>query len=161
MKTEIIDDFLPQTEFDIIAGVFASRQLAWTCVFDDPSQKGIQFSHVLYSEFAPCSHLWPLLESIHPILRPGAYSRVKANLQPRTEKIIENNFHFDFANCITSILYLNSNNGYTLFEDGTKIDSVANRLLTFDSNLKHTGTTCTDQLTRMVINFNYYKREQL
>ena len=49
MKTEIIDDFLPQTEFDIIAGVFASRQLAWTCVFDDPSQKGIQFSHVLYS----------------------------------------------------------------------------------------------------------------
>ena len=161
MKTEIIDDFLPQTDFDIISGVFASRQLAWTCIDDDPSQNGIQFCHVLYSDFAPCSHLWPLLDSIHPVLRPGAYARVKANLQPRTEKIIQNNFHNDFEHCITSIFYLNSNDGYTLFEDGTKIDSVANRLLTFDSNLNHTGTTCTDQPTRMVINFNYYKREQL
>ena len=161
MKTEIIDDFLPQTDFDIISGVFNSRQFAWTCIDDDPSQTGIQFCHVLYAEFAPCSPIWPVLAPIHSVMKPGAYVRIKANLQPKTEKIIQNNFHSDFANCITSIFYLNSNNGYTLFEDGTKIDSVANRLITFDSNLNHTGTTCTDQLTRMVINFNYYKREQL
>ena len=161
MKLEIIDDLLPQTNFDTISRVFASRQVAWTCVYNDPTQTGVQFCHVLYAHFAPCSHIWSVLEPIHPVMKPHAYLRVKANLQPKAEKIIQNNFHIDFANCITSIFYLNSNNGYTLFEDGTKIDSVANRLITFDSNLKHTGTTCTDQPTRMVINFNYFKRELL
>ena len=65
MKTEIIDDFLPQTDFDIISGVFNSRQFAWTCIDDDPSQTGIQFCHVLYAEFAPCSPIWPVLAPIH------------------------------------------------------------------------------------------------
>ena len=56
----------------------------------------------------------------------------------------------------TSIFYVNTNNGYTLFEDGTKVESVANRMLTFPTNMKHTGTSCTDSQTRIVINFNYY-----
>ena len=156
MKTEIIDDFLPQTDFDIISGVFAGRQIAWTCVDDDPSQNGIQFCHMLYSKFEPCSPLWSLLAPIHSVLKPSAYSRVKANLQPKTEKIIQNNFHYDYANCITSILYLNSNNGYTLFEDGTKIDSVANRFVKFSGDMRHSGASCTDKKTRIIINYNYF-----
>ena len=55
----------------------------------------------------------------------------------------------------TSIFYVNTNNGYTVFEDGTKVESVANRMLTFPSNLKHCGTSCTDKNIRSVINFNY------
>ena len=56
----------------------------------------------------------------------------------------------------TSIFYVNTNNGYTKFEDGTKVESVANRMITFPSNMKHTGTSCTDEKKRIVINFNYY-----
>ena len=56
-----------------------------------------------------------------------------------------------------SIFYINTNNGYTKFEDGTIVKSFANRLLTFPSNLKHCGTSCTDERTRVVINFNYFK----
>ena len=41
------------------------------------------------------------------------------------------------------------------FEDGTKVPSVANTFVTFPSDIKHTGTTCTDQKFRSVINFNY------
>ena len=52
---------------------------------------------------------------------------------------------------------MNTNDGYTEFEDGTKVESVANRLVTFPANLKHTGTSCTDEKTRIVINFNYFK----
>ena len=155
MKLEIIDDFLPQTDFDTISGVFASRQVPWTCVDDDPTQTGVQFCHVLYAHFAPCSHIWPVLAPIHPVMKPRAYLRVKANLQPRTEKIIQNNFHSDFADCITSIFYLNSNNGYTLFEDGTKIQSKENRVVIFDSQMRHAGIPCTDEKRRVVINFNF------
>ena len=57
----------------------------------------------------------------------------------------------------TSIFYVNTNNGYTKFEDGTKVESVANRMVTFPSNMKHTGTSCTDERIRVVINFNYFK----
>ena len=55
----------------------------------------------------------------------------------------------------TAILYLNTNNGYTEFKSGDKVKSVSNRVVVFDSNLKHRTVTCTDQKTRIVINFNY------
>ena len=54
----------------------------------------------------------------------------------------------------TSVYYLNTNNGYTLFEDG-KVDSVENRMVTFNLNTKHSGTTATDTKRRVVLNFNY------
>jgi hypothetical protein len=53
---------------------------------------------------------------------------------------------------------VNTNNGYTKFEDGTKVECVANRLLTFPTNIKHCGASCTDEKTRVVINFNYLDR---
>ena len=35
------------------------------------------------------------------------------------------------------IYYINTNNGYTKLEDGTKVMSVANRLLLFDGSTSH------------------------
>ena len=55
----------------------------------------------------------------------------------------------------TSTYYINTNNGWTEFEDGGKVESVANRMLVFDSNLVHGGVSCTDEKTRILINFNY------
>ena len=51
---------------------------------------------------------------------------------------------------------MNSNDGYTLFEDGTKVESVANRLVRFPASIKHTGTTCTNANRRVLINFNWF-----
>ena len=102
--------------------------------------------------------------------------RIKANLLTKTPNIIENEFHVDMGRVYkdgveidssgghkkllkqstTSIFYVNTNNGYTKFEDGTKIESVANRLVSFSSNMKHKGTSCTDEKIRVVINFNYF-----
>ena len=42
-------------------------------------------------------------------------------------------------------------------EDGTIINSVENRFVSFPANIKHRGTSCTDKNIRMVINFNYIK----
>ena len=52
---------------------------------------------------------------------------------------------------------MNTNNGYTKFEDGTTVKSEANRMVTFPASMRHLGTTCTDQKIRVVINFNYLK----
>ena len=55
----------------------------------------------------------------------------------------------------TSILYLNTNNGWTAIKGYGKVENVANRMVIFDSNLQHSGVTCTDKNRRVVINFNY------
>ena len=61
-----------------------------------------------------------------------------------------------FVPSSTSIFYMNTNNGYTKFEDGTKVESVANRMVTFPANMKHAETSCTDEKIRVVINFNLF-----
>ena len=42
---------------------------------------------------------------------------------------------------LTSILYMNTNNGYTKFETGETVQSVENRLVTFSNHVQHTGST--------------------
>ena len=84
--------------------------------------------------------------------------RVKANMNMRTPEIIEHGFHTDgTSSCTAAIYYVNTNDGYTAFEDGTKVESIANRLVVFNTQTKHTGTTCTNAKFRCVINFNYYE----
>ena len=81
----------------------------------------------------------------------------------KTSEIIPHSFHTDYKitsnrydKVTTSIFYINSNDGYTEFEDGTRIESIGNRLVTFPIHLKHTGTTCTNHSVRIVINYNYF-----
>ena len=100
------------------------------------------------------------------ILNPFSINRIKANLIPRTSTINVHTYHTDISisddeeklkQWKTSIFYVITNNGYTSFEDGTIVNSVDNRLVTFPSNMKHAGSSCTDQKVRIVINFNYFK----
>ena len=63
---------------------------------------------------------------------------------------------FSFSIIIANI---NTNNGYTEFENGEKVKSVANRLVMFPSNFEHRGVTQTDEQTRIMINFNFLKRK--
>ena len=42
------------------------------------------------------------------------------------------------------------------YSNGDKVESVKNRIVIFDSNIPHTGTTVTNQQRRVVLNINYY-----
>ena len=59
-------------------------------------------------------------------------------------------------NSLTSLLYINSNNGYTQILGKDKIDPVQNRLLTFSSNISYKETTPTDESFKLVIKLTYY-----
>jgi len=126
----------------------------------EDNDKEFQFVHVFYKNYVPNSpyfnELSLAIQSFHPL----SLIRIKANLLPRTSEHIEHGMHIDVndSECKqlrTAILYMNTNNGYTLFEDGTKIQSVANRMVIFPTQIHHTGATCTDEKVRVVINFNY------
>ena len=165
MKIE--DNFLDQKEFDKLQIFMMGIDIAWyynnKIDFSDDVDK-YQFIHSFYFNHAPNS---PLIELLTPIIKKIdsiTLGKIKANLLTRTPNIVENEFHVDVGfseeklkQLTTSIFYVNTNNGYTKFEDGTKVECVANRFITFPTNIKHCGTSCSDQKTRVLINFNYFK----
>jgi hypothetical protein len=164
MSYKVIDNFLPQDVFIELQKNMLGPDIEWgynsfVVRNERTDPYDFQFTHTFYHKCQPLSHRINLIDPILQILNPSAIVRIKANLLTRTEKIVINQYHYDhhhFDGKI-AIFYVNTNNGYTIFEDGTKIDSIENRLLIFDGNTLHTGTTCTDQKTRVLINFVYYQ----
>jgi len=102
-----------------------------------------------------------LLAKINPL----AIHRIQANFVVQQEKRRRHLFHIDYnetnkrTSMNTSVFYMNTTNGPTIFEDGTEIECKANRLLTFPNYIYHAGTPCTDQPYRIVINLNYFSLE--
>ncbi len=101
---------------------------------------------------------------IEPILEKINYSRIiriKANLTVGMLDPKPSGYHIDVGEGnnvrpgFTGIYYVNTCNGYTLFQNGTKVQSVANRMVIFDNQLKHSGVSCSDNRYRIVINFNW------
>ena len=115
-----------------------------------------QFEFLFFKDSQNCSQEY--MDLIQPILSKLKYKkllRVKANLLTQTNKIIEHRMHIDRKIGKTSIFYINNCNGYTKFKNGEKIISEENKLVEFNSTLEHSGSSCTDQKRRVVINFNY------
>jgi len=82
--------------------------------------------------------------------------KAKANLFTKRDKKIKYGMHIDY-DCekhTTWVYSLNSNNGYTEFEDGTIIPSIENQLLIFDGNIPHRSVGQTDTNTRINLNIN-------
>ena len=166
MKIE--DNFLKQEEFDKIQKLMGEPSpFPWfyadRIVFEDDVDK-FQFIHAFYDNHMPMSPFTNELDSIINIIQPFSIVKIRAKLLTRTPEIVESTFHVDIflpeeklKQWTTSIFYINTNNGYTKFEDGTKVESVANRMVTFPANMKHCGTSCTDERRRIVINFNYFE----
>jgi len=168
-KMKIEDNVLGQEEYDALQTFIMGGNLLWRYYdkIDYEGQKGkFQFTHVFYAEDCPMSNFGDIILPLINTLKSVSIWRIKANLLTKTSNIIENAFHSDLGSLpeekqkqwTTSIFYVNTNNGYTKFEDGTKVESIANRMITFPSNMKHTGTSCTDENIRVVINFNYFEQ---
>jgi len=165
---KIEDDFLDQREFVKLQTFMMGNNVPWHYLdgIEYPNEVNkFQFILNFYKDNAPlyfCEILDPILKIIEPI----SLWSIKANLLTKTSNIIENTFHTDIVGLseekiksfTTSIFYVNTNNGYTKFENDSIVESVANRMITFPTNLKHKGTSCTDQKTRVVINFNYFSK---
>ena len=80
------------------------------------------------------------MECIKKKLNYREILRVRSSLYPRREKQKPDPFHVDYNfNHKVCIFYVNTNNGFTLFENGEKVNSRANRLIIFDASIQHKG----------------------
>jgi hypothetical protein len=159
---KIIDNFLSKEIFFTIQNMFCSDTFPW---YWNSAKSGYenyscdeldnyQFTHKFYDQSLKYST--GNIDVILQKLNLFKIIRVKANLTPRTTQIIKYGFHIDTdIDCNTAIYYINTNNGFTEFESGEKIESIENRIVIFKSNIKHTGTSCTNQKRRIVLNINY------
>ena len=166
---KVQDNFLTEDELNALQDVLLGHDFPWyfnnrTTLAGENDLNDFQMIHAFYldgknfgfihSEYF--KHIEPLLEK----LGGKVLIRAKANLRTIAPKPhMVTGYHSDCAlNCDTSIFYVNSNNGYTLFEKTQeKIQAIENRMITFSSHLKHCGVSCTDQSKRVVINFNLIK----
>jgi hypothetical protein len=165
-KFIVIENVLKKENFLTIKNILEERNFPWYFCpgVNHENDNDFQFVHTFYNNFTIISNFYDLIIPIIKVLKPIAIIKIKANLLTKEKNIIEHGMHVDYynkkhANCKTAVYYVNTNNGYTKFLDGTKISSQENKLLIFNSEEKHTGTTCTDALRRIVINFNYVQEE--
>lgn len=162
---EVIDNYLDHNYFrelvDFATGCHPQRQLQWTycpsIVFKEGSDSlDSYFCSAIYGD-QPLSEHYSLFGPFWEILEIKSLMRIKMNLYPRTESLVEHEKHSDFPFTHKgAVLSLNTCDGYTILEDGTKIESVANRILFFDPSKLHGSTNCTNDKARFNINFNYF-----
>jgi hypothetical protein len=155
---KIIDNALPLEDYRNIVDTLFSNRFGWNlCEKIASDNDGYYFVHRFYQNYGVESQHISLIVPIINILQPKAIIRIKANLYPSSEALNVHDFHSDQTyEHKGAIYYVNSNDGYTELEDGTKIKSVENKLMLFDSLKPHRSTGCTDANVRVTINFNYF-----
>jgi len=161
MKYEVIDNYLNEADFKKIENLMMGYHFPWYYQTNVAALKEggnhYYLSHAFYGRHTANStylkELTPLLDK----LDIKALIRVKGNFYPSTEKIKEHPLHTDYTYPHKSILYsINTNNGYTQFKNGKKINSVANRVIKFDASNEHQSSTCSDRHCRINIVVNYF-----
>ena len=174
---EVTDHFLDRKSYRKIADFLLKDQCEWT--YNDAKVNpesndelnDYQFIHLFYSCHSVTGKgihkiskhidiLTPLIDKMQFI----ALHRIKANLEPIKSERYKSQFHYDLAfqdkpcsSMTTAIYYINSNDGYTEFETGEKVRSVANRFVKFPSDIKHRGVSQVDTKVRCVLNCNYFE----
>ena len=156
---EIIDNFLDEEEFKSIQSFMMGGEFNWFYAKGKTyGDDGLyQMIHMFYQpEVGPNSKYIDMWNRFMIKLEAKECIRIKANLTFKTPTIETAPFHHDYLDGKTAVFYINTNNGYTEFESGVRVNSVANRVCIFDSNLQHRGTTHTEgDHQRIVVNFNY------
>tara|TARA_B110000977_G_scaffold173114_1_gene226029 strand:+ start:62 stop:664 length:603 start_codon:yes stop_codon:yes gene_type:complete len=141
-------DSQKEYNFMFVHSVFENHEFVY-------NEKGISAANTNAGIGSP--DVWNLILPIFDVVSIKALIRCKINSYHKTHEIVHHKEHLDYSfEHKGAILYINSNDGLTVLEDGVEIESVANRLLLFNPSKPHHSTTCTNKNRRMNINFNYF-----
>ncbi len=155
----IINNFLSEDTFKQLQSIVLSHQFPYfysanTGVQGDHSD--FYFEHMLYENQNQTSqHFHNLLMPILGKLNFDYLLRAKINMYTKKDKEIYTSYHVDGDMPHEVALFaFNTNNGFTAFEDGKQIPSVANQIAIFDGSERHCSVAQTDENIRVNININ-------
>ena len=160
---KIIDNFLSEDDHFAIKISLTETNITPWFISNEISHADVNtdlfyMTHKIYDDNIVTSDYYnTIMSPILSKLNHKALIRIKCNLYPKTDNIREHNQHIDYPfEHLGALYFVNTNNGYTILHDGTKVESVENRMLFFKPNLNHNSTTCSDEKYRITINFNYF-----
>ena len=164
----IIENFLPENNFRFIQTLLMSNNFPyyrqeWVGTPDDISLTSLLTHLLIYDGEKKTDEAFQkiIMEPIANKLRQENNSlnivRAKVNLYPYQNEHMKSTYHVDQdIEHKVLLLPINTNNGYTEFESGTRFQSIENTAIIFDGNLKHRSVSQTDNSAKINININYY-----
>ena len=167
IKYKIIDNFLDKEEYKNFKNFLNSETIPWFFKSSevgnniDKKNKNGFFSFCAYNNGRPDhAGFFNLNLNILEKLKTFVPIQIRANCTFRDKDSIESDWHID-SNVgfgVTAILYLTTCNAKTVLNINNKkvyVDSLENRLLKFNSTIKHKLIYHTDVFKRIVVNYNY------
>ena len=173
IQRQVFDNFLEEDYFDylsqVLMGTWHDRAIMYqmqktvsdstdTEVMPPWNFMGIS---MIYDNDEPLHPFYKeLSETFLPLFREKVYDyraivRIKCNFYPYTETFHKHRYHKDYTfDNIGAVFSVNTCDGYTEFDDGDIVESVANRLVVFNAQDRHRSTTTTTDFGRFNINFN-------
>lgn len=163
---ETTRNFLPQDEFNKLVELITDNEFDWylsekvTVDIDSPisglenSTGHKQFTHTFCNHLTKSRFMDRLSYLFNAIGAKKIY-RAKVNLAINSGRHEVGGWHYDsesIENARIAVLYLNTNNGYTILGDGSKVGSEENKLVVFSNDILHTGVSQTDTNERYLIN---------
>ena len=172
MDLKVIDNFLDENEFNILISNTVGRKDGNQSEFrivTDVGNFGVHSEdywswymvHMIYCHDMPQNEIYPnicnlFIPRFQHIANFKTMIRIKMNAFPYTNVVKEHERHVDFSyEHIGAVFSLNTCDGYTKFSDGTKVESVANRIVFFDASKYHQSTTTSNAKLRYNMNFNF------
>tara|TARA_Y100000401_G_scaffold37371_1_gene27997 strand:- start:702 stop:1232 length:531 start_codon:yes stop_codon:yes gene_type:complete len=170
---EVIHNALPEDQYEFVKEVFEDKHCqhgtCWIQNFgiaerdtEHCNLDHYMFCHTGYVEgYQPTPAFTKVEPYITRLLNVRRYLRFKANFYPRTKTIDKHPWHCDEFRKVTgldvktALLSLNTCNGYTAFEDGTKVPSTDNTLILNPTDVRHMGTSTSNANYRINLNINY------
>ena len=171
MDLKVIDNFLHKNDFEMLVNNTINRndghQIQFRIVSNVENFGAIEENwswymiNMLYLKDTPqneiCGKIYEMfVPKFKELANFKTMIRIKINAYPYTNVVKEHKKHidFDYFN-IGAVFSLNTCDGYTKFADGTKVESIANRIVFFDASKKHQSTTTSNAKLRYNINFNF------
>ena len=169
MNVKIYDNFLPKEDHEqLCKTTIMNEEFAMffhnnvTNIIDDNIHEKWNWyaTHTFYLDDRPVSDHYDMLKHVLgnrviEVTNTKMFTRIRLNFYPYTETIKEHCKHVDKDYSHTAGIYcLNTCDGFTRLEDGTVVESIANRFYTFDGGREHNSSTTTNSKGRYNINFN-------
>lgn len=174
LDIRVKDNFLNDRDFTLLKEIFFHTNTTWKPSWTIADELEISqednyddwfLAHMVYSNYEILSSAFNDIKDklIKPIMdlegnNFASILRIKANFYPHTHVVNEHKPHADGKNTHRlrgALFCLNTCDGYTGFADGTKVESVENRLILFDSLESHYSTSTSNAQARINININY------
>ena len=152
-------NFLKYPTFKELQKIVTAKDFPWYYI--ESRGEPEQYNNLLYYDHEFSKVVTPKLKRILGTicLQLGAIAVLRINVNSTPRNAPEQTWHTDWVLSTpskTCVFYLNDNDGYTEFKD-SKVNSVANTAVVFDTNIEHRGVPPTNVDRRLVLNINYFE----